>query len=500
MSHSLSWLLAGVAALPAAAVAAPLQVHSFHEDHVLGTSFDMTVVADSPAGAAMARWAARDEIARLDKVLSTWRDDSEISRLNAATGQVAVSSDLQSVLGQAETWRQTTGGAFSARLGTVEAAWNQAEAAGVAPSPVHLASLAQAAAKAPLRIDANLVERPSAVKFAPDGLAKGYVIDAALAAAKVAAPGVRGLLIDIGGDMRCSGVAPSGDAWTVGVAAPRAADNAAPVQVLSLWNKAVATSGVGQRDRTIGGCPYSQTLSPFDGSAMSTPQVTVVANRAVDADALASALSVMSIKQGLALVERTPGAEARIVRTGGLAATSSGWNSLLKPVAVASKPSLGLDCAVDAGKPWPADFALNIDYTVPNINDPRHPPFVAVWISDKDGKMIRTLFHLGDHPPRYLNSNYVWWNAFQKATPELLGSITRPTRRPGTYTVAWDGKNDAGKLVGQGDYIVHIEASREHGGHSLQDIPISVGTTEANGASAGGGELGPTKVSYGKGQ
>lgn len=88
----------------------------------------------------------------------------------------------------------------------------------------------------------------------------------------------------------------------------------------------------------------------------------------------------------------------------------------------------------------------------------------------------------------------MWWKAFQAATPNLLDSVPRPSQ----YDVAWDGKTDAGKVVGQGAYFIHIEASREHGGHSYREIPIRLGADRVKSASAGGGELGATNVSYGK--
>lgn len=331
-------------------------------------------------------------------MLSSWGSDSEISQLNISKAPLMISSDLARVLAASEGWREQTGGAFSARLGLVEAAWNQAELAGQRPSTVQLASLVTAAAKAPVQLKGPFVSRPDAVRFAPDGLAKGYIIDAAFAAAQRASPGVRGLKVDIGGDLRCGGVAPTAAGWSVGVGGASPADNAAPEQVLALSGKAVATSGMGKRDRVIAGCAYSQTLSPIDGSAVTTPEVTVVADRAADADALASALSVMPLKAGLALMERTSGAEARIVRTDGLAVTTNGWTGLLRPASVSST-SFALDCAAPAAiKAWPDGFGVTIGYTIPQLNDPRHPPFIAIWITDSDGKMVRTLFHLGDNP------------------------------------------------------------------------------------------------------
>ena len=88
----------------------------FHADHVLGTSLDLAVVAKKPLAAALAIDAARAEIARLDKILSAWRSDSELMALNASDW-LAVSRELFAVIALCEKMRETTGGAYSARIG-----------------------------------------------------------------------------------------------------------------------------------------------------------------------------------------------------------------------------------------------------------------------------------------------------------------------------------------------------------------------------------------------
>lgn len=492
-------LLAGVAALtPAVVQAAQPLTQRFHEDHVLGTSLDVTVVAESPAAAMLAHAAVKSEIARLDRVLSTWRADSEISALNASVAPRQVSSDLQAVITAAELWSARSDGAFSARLGAVEAAWRAAQLGSAAPSPDQLSQLAANARSAALTVEpSGKVTRPADVVLAVDGIAKGYIIDAAIKAGRDAAPGVRGLMVDIGGDMRCSGQSPQGGAWTIGVAAPGAADNAAPVELLALSDMAVATSGAGKRDLVIDGCTYAHTLNPLTGLAVDTASVTVVAERAADADALASALSVLPPAAGLSLVERTKGAEARIVTADGVKQTSSGWsNLLLRPLSAAELQA----CATaPATKAWPSDFTVKIGYTIPQTGQGwSKAPFVVIWITDQDGKIVRTLFHLGDRPARFLDSNYVWYRAFTSQTPNLWGSVTRPSRAPGKYDVEWDGKDDSGKPVSQGEYTINIEASREHGGHNIQQIKLTLADTPQDAASPAAGELGATTVKYGK--
>ncbi len=98
----------------------------------------------------------------------------------------------------------------------------------------------------------------------------------------------------------------------------------------------------------------------------------------------------------------------------------------------------------------------------------------------------------------YQEDNYVWWRRFGRKNPALLDSVGRPTRAPGKYTVGWDGTDDAGKPVAQGAYLIHVEASREHGGHTYESVPIQLGAKPVAAALPAADELGAIKISYGK--
>jgi thiamine biosynthesis lipoprotein len=508
MTPSRTWLLA-TALIPAAAVVQPAQaaVHRFHEDHVLGTSMELVVAGADARASARALAAAKAEIARLDKALSGWRPDSELARLNASEGPVAASHDLYRVIEQCEAFRRASGGAFSARVGEAEALWRKAERDG---RPVDAAVLAQAAARgeaAEVTLDpaSRTIDRGGA-RFAVDALAKGYVIDAALEAAARAAPTAAGLMLDIGGDLRCRGAGPEAGRWPVGLARGRDADNAAPAEVIRVKDKAVATSGPGARDRVIGGARLTHTLLPGDGRPASARTVTVVADKAADADALATAIAAQPAHHGLAFAAKQ-GAQARIVEPDGRVITTDGWHDLVAPTAIADRRTQSAiaklihTAAPVRAAAWPAGFEVAIDYTIPDVSAGRyHPPFVAIWVTDQDGRLVRTLFHLGNRPRRFLDSNYVWWKGFNAdgQGPEKLVSVTRPSRPPGKYTATWDGRDDAGEPVAQGRYTINIEMTREHGGHSLQTIPLDVGKVPASGSAQGEGESGPAVVRYGR--
>jgi thiamine biosynthesis lipoprotein len=463
---------------------------SFHYDHVLGTSLDIIAVATNEKFAQAAADAASSTIQRLESLLSGWRDDSELSALNRAS-EFSASTDLFQVIAACERWRAETGGAFSARLGGVLDVIRK-EAAAAAND---LGSMAAAINSAVVTLDDvhETILRPNTVRFAVDGLAKGYIVDRALEAAR-SVLGVQGVMIDIGGDLRCWGHPPSSSCWRVGVVDPdNAVDNGASAMVLALNDKAVATSGRGSRG--------NMTIEPQTGlPAQNVVMATAVANSAADADALASAFSVLAPWDSVALADRLPDVAAHIVSADGRIFTSAGWQAL---VAIGAKTSLQLAAAdtrpVAGALPWPAGFTLKVDYEVPAaISAGRrvHNPYVTAWISNETGDLVRVLMYLAGKR-RYQDENYIFWQRVGASRPDLVEAVTRPTRPPGRYTLMWDGRDDQGRAVPQGKYVLNVEAAREHGGHSIQHLNLMLGATPLSTQAPGQEEIGPTQVSYG---
>ncbi len=460
-----------------AALVLPAQAQAgtwrFHADHVLGTSLDLAVVAKKPLAAALAIDAARTEIARLDRILSGWRGDSELMTLNASAS-LPVSQDLFAVIAACEKMRDITGGAYSARIGRL------LEACKDTP---RLAVRIEAAS---LRLDAasRTITRPDEVVFAVDGLAKGTIIDRALAAARCV-PGVDGVMVDIGGDLACWGAAPDGAHWRIGVVdAANPADNAPSLSHLLVSDQAVATSGRSARGQL--------TISPLTGARLNhIAYATAIADSAADADALATAFSVLPPRESLALADSLPNVAARIVTKDGETFTSERWPCAgvvaQAPRAIAQGP---------AG--WPAGFGLNVEYEVPRVSaGTYHNPYVAMWITDENRTLIRTLLVLGTET-RWREENYIYWRRFGRNDAKLVDSVSRPTRAPGQYSIIWNGLDDAGKKVPQGKYILSIEASREKGGHTVQSLELTLGADGAVVESKPDGEIGRVRASYGR--
>jgi hypothetical protein len=123
-------------------------------------------------------------------------------------------------------------------------------------------------------------------------------------------------------------------------------------------------------------------------------------------------------------------------------------------------------------------------------------PYVAVWAENADGKTVRTVTVWGNQP-RWIPELTRWWK-IARDDRKLVQAVTRATRAPGKYTLAWDGKDDQGKLLPRGTYTLHVEVHREHGKHVTQTGKIVCAEEPAHITLAANAETGETVVEYGK--
>ena len=475
-----------------------VETHRFHRDHVIGTSLDVVMTGVSKQDAKTAFNAIETEIAHLDKILSTWRADSEISSLNqSSTTKTTVSPELFEVIAACENWRTQTCGAFDARLGQLITAWERSQGISSIDATTRNQILDHLESSRVELDETNLtVQTSDQIKFAPDAYAKGYIIDRALVAARTAVPTLQGLLVDIGGDMRVWGASPQkvmtqSDAWNIGVQdAYNHFDNAAPSQVLSLNDQAIAFSGQGYRNLA----DQTHLLDPKTGLPLQhIEQCVVVGTCAADTDALATALAAISPSEGLALVEALVGYESQLTTADGQIFQSSGWNNLVQ----SQDQGDFRNVASTSSAKWPSGYQAIIDVTIPKLDVEKYrAPYVNVWVTDSDKKLVRTLAVWGKDD-RWINTNYVWWRRYGRQMTNL-DAVAKPSRQPGQYKLAWDGKDDNGKAVTAGQYQIHIETAREHGDHSYQTMNLEVKAKASNQTLAAQKEIGAIKLNFQK--
>ncbi|MFM8335849.1 MAG: FAD:protein FMN transferase, partial [Opitutaceae bacterium] len=181
--------------------------HTFHHEHVLGTSRELRFAAAKTGDAQRAEAAALAEIDRLAAILSGYDTNSEFSRWAATQGEPRrVSSDLINVLSLFDQWRERTRGALDAAAETAVRLWRGAAEQGRVPSSDEIAAAVAAVAARhwELNLDAGTATRLSAAPLRLNSFAKGSIIDRAAAAALASAP-IAGAVINLGGDVLVRG-------------------------------------------------------------------------------------------------------------------------------------------------------------------------------------------------------------------------------------------------------------------------------------------------------
>jgi thiamine biosynthesis lipoprotein ApbE len=453
--------------LPGAVAAHPAESGFYiaHFEHVLGTSLTVKLAASSLAAARRAERVALAEITRLEATLSGHRPDSEFGRwLSAPLGEVrVVSDDLFTVLSHFDHWREQTAGALNPAAEHLAHLWQATAPAGQSPTEADRFGAVAAVGQTHWRLDAEArtATRLTAVPLRLHSFAKSYVLDRAADAA-LAVPGVDGLVLNGGGDLLVRGT------WreTVAVANPRApAENAAPIARIAVQNAAVATSGAYRRGLRVGAEWVSHLFDPRTGlPARAIASATVLHPDALTAGALATAFAVLTPDESAALAARQPGAEYLLVPRDGQPLTSPGWPGLAPPLSENKPtPTRAYLLSVRKEKPWNPNQELLITLELPRFEGRSHRPFVAVWIEDEAGKPVRQVA-LWYNKPRWLRELREWYNL---RADDAATSVTSATRSPGQYTLVWDGKDDQGRFVRQGNYAVVIEAAREHGTYQL---------------------------------
>jgi len=289
---------------------------------IMGTFVHIVAVSEDSDTAKKCVQAALEEIRKVDDLMSDYKSDSEISQVNreAFEKKVKVSESTYEVLQRSVEFSQMTGGAFDITVGPLVALFRNAKESKVAPDEQQIALARSKVGFEKLKLDnENKTVQFSGKGMLLDlgGIAKGYAIDKAIEAAQRS--GAIGAMVDIGGDVRCFGLPPEGkDNWLIGLQDPNSAiegiEGGGLLLVLKITNAAVATSGDYQQFVFIEGKRYSHIMDRKTGtSAGGLSSVTIIADNATDADALATSVSVMGAEKGLALIEKLPNTEAILI-------------------------------------------------------------------------------------------------------------------------------------------------------------------------------------------
>ncbi len=271
----------------------------------MGTRWSALFFAEPGLDTGTVQAALQAAVDEVDAQMSTWKPGSDLTRLNAApVGEwVTVPARLLHVLRLGLEIGRASGGAFDIGMGDAVAAWGFGSEA-ASPASIRAAMAARRRpAHEVLEIGGARVRKSSPVALDLNGIAKGYGVDRL--AETLRDRGICNALVGIDGEMRALGLRVDGEAWTIAVEMPDA-ERRMPHSILSLQDAAVATSGDYRYWVEAQGRRLSHTMDPIRGAPMiaSPASVTVVTRTCVEADAWATALTVLGLDRGLALARK----------------------------------------------------------------------------------------------------------------------------------------------------------------------------------------------------
>lgn len=138
---------------------------------------------------------------------------------------------------------------------------------------------------------------------------------------------------------------------------------------------------------------------------------------------------------------------------------------------------------------------LEIALQLPKISEGQyHRPYVAVWVEDSSEKSVR-LIEIWREKPDWIKDLRRFWRKTGRADQPLVDARTGATKGPGQYRLRWDGKDDQGVAVPNGEYQLVIEAAREHGGRQLVKQKFNWDGTAVALSVAAGNEIGQVQLS-----
>lgn len=294
--------------------------------NTMGTTYSVKVVGGDgklPTAEALSE-LADDTFAAINRSMSTYISDSELSQLNRAdtSSWQPISQPLFEVLELSQQVSRKSDGAFDITVMPLVDLWGFGPAErGAEPSGEQIARVLQQIGYQKVQLDRSqtAVQRPAGVTIDLSAIAKGYAAD--VLAAELRAQGHNHFMVEVGGELVLAGNNPRGKPWRIGIETPNYQLLSAPqgpVKAVDLSGVGMATSGDYRNYYEVDGARLSHTLDPKTGRPIThrLASVTVIAPTAAAADAWATALNVLGPDKALAVAEREQLAVFLLVRTG----------------------------------------------------------------------------------------------------------------------------------------------------------------------------------------
>jgi len=279
----------------------------------MGTTFTVTI--DAFTDAHRAAQAAFEEIRRIDRLLSTYKEESEISEVNrrAAKEPVAVGPDFWAVAAASSFYFDLSDGAFDPTVYPLMRAWGFKKREGRLPAPLEIEKILPLVDFGKIVLD----DSSRTIGFQREGMgldfggiAKGYAVDRAIEVLK--GLGVTRAIVDAGGNFYGLGTPVGREKWQAGIRHPFRLEEI--IAQFPVSDAGVATSGNYERFFEIDGVKYCHIMDPRTGWPVpGMLSATVIADTAMAADALSTSVFVLGAEKGMNLIEGLPGVEGMLI-------------------------------------------------------------------------------------------------------------------------------------------------------------------------------------------
>lgn len=283
---------------------------------LMGNRFELTVVAGNERWANAQIDAGIAEIQRIEKLLTTFSDDSETNLINNNAGimPVKVSPETFNLIKRSLTISQVTQGSFDITYGSIDKRlWNFDQTMTALPDRETAKQMVRLINYRNVILDdenCTVFLKEKGMRIGFGGIGKGYAAERAKQLMKE--QGVQSGVVNASGDLTAWGLQPDGKPWTVGIANPDSSHDV--FSYINITGLAVATSGNYEKFVTINGRRYSHTINPLTGLPVSgIKSVTIITTNAEIADAMATPVMIMGVRAGLDLIDQMRDIEAVII-------------------------------------------------------------------------------------------------------------------------------------------------------------------------------------------
>jgi thiamine biosynthesis lipoprotein len=258
---------------------------------------------------------AFEEISRIDRLMSIYKNDSQISLINqqAGKGYVGVSPEVLQVIKKAREMADLSQGAFDITIAPLVQLWGFTQKNGHRPPEIEIRKILPLVNYKNIMVDEenrSIKLKLSGMSLDLGGIAKGYAVDRAVAVLRDCS--IYRALVNAGGDLFALGHPPNKDYWHIGIRNPFVPGRI--VGRLKIRDQAVATSGNYENFFLLEGKRYSHILDPRTGYPIQgIASVTILAKTTMEADALATIVAVLGPEKGIALLNSLPDTEGIII-------------------------------------------------------------------------------------------------------------------------------------------------------------------------------------------